>query len=286
LSDRERQIDLSALSAAYDAWRKAERNLRFADRGRLKTIQRQLIRRLIIELGHLEGLYEFDRATTETLVADGFIALQATPSATNPEPSRLLAILRNQEAAILDLIDDAEQRKPLTKAAIQKIHATQMRHQDTVTVTDASGRTRAVPLSNGASKQVSNDLKLSDGRTHEFCPPQEVEREIDALLRGLADTRKDDPVLSAAWFHYHLYQIHPFQTGNGRVVRAATTYVMLQAGLLPLVVEREDRTEYRQSMAAAGDGDLAPLVGLFARAERAAIARALESSESLVETAQ
>ena len=113
-------------------------------------------------------------------------------------------------------------------------------------------------------------------------PPADVAHEIDTILAWLMEYRDVDPVLAAAWLHYHLYQAHAFQTGNGRVVRAATTYVMLQAGLLPLVVEREDGAEYKDSMSAADQGDLAPLVGLFARAERGAIARALEQAGSLV----
>lgn len=286
LSDRERRIDLAASAPAREAWRAAERRLQAADPVRLKEIKGRLIRRMIVEIGLLENLYELDRQTTERLVAEGFVVTHVLPSSTNLEPSLLIAMLRNQEAAIAEVIDDAEQQRPLAKAAVRQIHATAMRHQDSIAVADASGQKQAVPLLKGEFKKASNNLKLLDGSLHEFCPPQDVEREIDALLRCLTDYRNDDPVLAAAWLHYHLYQLHPFQTGNGRVVRAATAYVMLQAGLLPLVVEREDRTEYKDGMAAAGQGDLAPLVGLFARAERAAIARALEQAKSPVEASQ
>lgn len=278
LSDRERQIDLAAQPPLYDRWRAAEKKWRGADPVQLMQIKRRLIRRMIVEIGLLENLYELDRATTEKLVTGGFALEHVLPSGTNMEPSRLIAMLRDQEDAIVETIGDAERRRPLSRTALRRIHAVQMRHQDTVAATDAAGRKIAVPLLKGEFKKVPNNLKLPDGRLHEFCPPELVERQIDALLVELSKCHEDDPVLVAAWLHYHLYQAHPFQTGNGRVVRAATTYVMLQAGLLPLIVEREERTAYKDGMAAAGRGDLAPLATLFARAERATIVRALEEA--------
>jgi Fic family protein len=286
LSDRERKIDLAALRPLYEAWRSREKELQAGDPARLKKLKEQLIRRMIVEIGLLEGLYGLDRPATEKLVAGGFSVEHVLPSATSMEPPRLIAILGNQEIAIMDVLDDAAQRHPLTKAAIRKIHATQMRHQDTVAVTDASGQKKVVPLLKGEFKKASNNLALPDGSLHEFCPAEHVEREIDILLERLADYRDCDPVLTAAWLHYNLYQVHPFQTGNGRVVRAVTAYVMLQAGLLPLVVEREDRAEYKAGMLAAGRGDLTPLVNLFARAERITIERAREQSKSLVDALQ
>jgi Fic family protein len=80
-------------------------------------------------------------------------------------------------------------------------------------------------------------------------------------------------VRAAAWLHYHLYQVHPFQHGNGRIVRAATTQMMLRSGLLPIVIEREDRPAYKAAMGTADS--LAPLAAVFARAARDTINRAL-----------
>jgi Fic family protein len=135
-----------------------------------------------------------------------------------------------------------------------------------------------VPLLKGEFKKISNNLILPDGGLHEFCPPSEVEQEVDSLLRGLISSRASDPIPAAAWLHYHLYQTHPFQTGNGRVVRAAATHVMLKAGSLPLIIAHDNRVEYRACMTAADHGDLAPLMNLFARAECNTIAQALEET--------
>ena len=62
---------------------------------------------------------------------------------------------------------------------------------------------------------------------------------------------------------------------HGRLARALTTFVLLRADLLPLVVDRDLRVEYIDSLECADDGDLEDLARIFGRLERAAILQAL-----------
>ena len=67
----------------------------------------------------------------------------------------------------------------------------------------------------------------------------------------------------AAWQHYEFINIHPFQDGNGRVGRALLAYEQLaKSDLLPIVVERDDRSAYIDALESADGGDLAPLTSL------------------------
>ena len=74
------------------------------------------------------------------------------------------------------------------------------------------------------------------------------------------------PEIEAAWLHHRFTQIHPFQDGNGRA-GACTRYDGLSsmAGSVPLVI-RDDvhREAYLDALGEADDGDLEPLVDLFA----------------------
>jgi hypothetical protein len=79
------------------------------------------------------------------------------------------------------------------------------------------------------------------------------------------------PVVRAAWLHHRFVTIHPFQDGNGRVARALTLMVLLQAGYAPLVVDRNQRSDYIDALDTANDGDLRPLVRLFAGLELVAL---------------
>lgn len=95
------------------------------------------------------------------------------------------------------------------------------------------------------------------------------------LLEWLATYSDDDPIIVASWLHHRFTQIHPYQDGNGRVARALTTMVLLQADLLPLVLDRDLRMEYINALESADLGELAALAAIFARLERTAILQAL-----------
>ena len=83
-----------------------------------------------------------------------------------------------------------------------------------------------------------------------------------------------------SWLHHAFVQIHPFADGNGRVARALTLCSVLQRHrYAPLVVDCFHRTQYLESLDAANQGELYPLVRLFARLETAALAGELERGE-------
>lgn len=127
----------------------------------------------------------------------------------------------------------------------------------------------------GRFKEYPNNPKRPDGSLHEYCPPIHVDSEVDKLIAWLNEYEHDDPVLVAAWLHHRFTQVHPYQDGNGRVARALTTLVLLKSDLLPLVVDRDLRVEYIDSLERADGGELADLAKIFARLERAAILQAL-----------
>ena len=76
------------------------------------------------------------------------------------------------------------------------------------------------------------------------------------------------PILVAAWLHHRFAQIHPFQNGNGQVTRALATWHLVQHDHLPIVVTRDDRSDYIDALEAADDGDLTPLVAFTSRLHR------------------
>jgi hypothetical protein len=100
LSPADREIDLAAMKPLYDTWRASKERLSQSSSEGLKEFNARLIRRLSIETGILERLYDLDRGTTEALIVHGFVEDLVSRSSTDIEPSRLIDILRDQEAAI------------------------------------------------------------------------------------------------------------------------------------------------------------------------------------------
>ena len=113
---------------------------------------------------------------------------------------------------------------------------------------------------------------------HEYCPPEHVASEMDALIRMHAEHQvRDTPIeVEAAWLHHRFTQIHPFADGNGRVARAIASLVFIKAGWFPVIVKRDDRDRYSEALEKADAGDLRPLVALFVEAQRAEVIQASE----------
>jgi prophage maintenance system killer protein len=122
----------------------------------------------------------------------------------------------------------------------------------------------------------ANSVVRENGTVQAFCPPEQVQGEIERLIdlyRGSADLH---PVIRAAWLHHAFVSIHPFEDGNGRVARALSLLVLLRNRYAPLVVDRHSRADYISALEAATDGDPRPLVRLFARLEVVALRAELE----------
>jgi len=65
LSDRDRKIDLAATRPLYETWRASKGRLQQSSPLGLKEFNERLIRRLSVETGILERLYDLDMGTTE-----------------------------------------------------------------------------------------------------------------------------------------------------------------------------------------------------------------------------
>ena len=283
LSEKERQIDLADITPLYEAWHIAKERLDSSSPSNLEMFQSRLIRRLNIETGILEHLYDLDRGTTEALVTKGFIEELITRDSTDVEPSRLIDILRDHEAAIQLVMDCVAGNRELTKGVIHELHVILTRNQETTFAVDTIGRRVEISLLRGRFKEQPNNPKRPDGTLHEYCPPSQVASEIDNLLKWFSEYGDEDPILVSAWLHHRFAQIHPYQDGNGRVVRVLTTLILLRAELLPLVIDRDLRLEYINALELADQGELVQLASLFARLEKTAILQALSIDADTVE---
>ena len=275
ISDADRKVGQGAIDSLYESWRAAKNRLKQSSGAQLADFNNRLIRRFSVETGILERLYDLDRGTTEALVANGFLEDLVAHNSTNIEPGRLIDILRDHEAAVQLVIDCVAQSRPLTKGLMHELQSILTRHQDSTTAIDGLGRRFEIPLRKAQFKDQPNNPTRPDGTVHGYCPPIHVDAEVDNLLAWIAEYSSEDPVLVAAWLHHRFTQIHPYQDGNGRVARALTTLVLLRANLLPVVVDRDLRTDYLSALEAADRSNLAPLVDMFSRLEKNAILQAL-----------
>jgi Fic family protein len=272
------------LPALSDAWRKYSKKL--SDSDSLKHFNERLIREWAIETGIIENLYSIDRGVTQTLIEKGIEASLIPHGSTDKPVERILPMLKDQQEVVEGLFDFVAQRRELSTSYIKQLHQAFTRHQETTTAVDGLGRVVEVDLLRDEWKHLPNNPTRPDGGVHEYCPPEHVASEMDHLIVMHEEHRQKGvlPEIEAAWLHHRFAQIHPFQDGNGRVVRALASLVFLRAGWFPLVVNRDERVEYIESLENADQGDLAPLVNLFARIQKKAFNQALSLSEQVILT--
>lgn len=272
--------DTENLLATVDAVRAAwEEHLRLVSQEEFEEARRRTLRRHAIETGIIERLYDVSREVTEALVAGGITRQAAAREGGVSEDT--LAVINSQLKALELLVDAVRAGRPLTMYLIKEIHAAITRDQLTYDARDQFGRLIQRPLRHGVWKDFPNDVTRADGSLLEYVPPEHVQSQMESLLMVFEhQTQGAHPVVRSAWLHHRFVCIHPFQDGNGRVARALTLLVLLRDRYAPLVIDRNQRTGYLDALDAANDGDLRPLVRLFAELELMALKSELSAPVS------
>ncbi len=237
----------------------------------------QLRREWAIETGIIERLYTLDEGTTRLLIEQGIDA-SLIPHDDQQEPPELVAgMIADHLDAVEWLFDVIKERRPLSTSFVKELHQLMTRKQEFAAGIDVFGRRTKINLLHGDYKRRPNNPTRSDGKIHQYCPPEQVVSEMDRLLEmhGAHTESGTAPEVSAAWLHHRFVQIHPFQDGNGRVARTIASLVLLRAGMFPLVVTNKDRDRYLEVLGEADAGDLAPLIILVTQLQKKWLVRAL-----------
>ncbi len=250
------------------------------DRSSMDVWLRSQRRAFAIETGQIEGLYLLRRGVTETLIAEGFDNVRGAHSAGDIDDDTIKGLLQDQETALEMMFAHVREERPLTTSAIKEWHALLTRHQDTATGIDPFGKKIEIPLRRGQWKIRSNNPRRHDGIIHEYCPPEQVETEMERFLKFHEEHAGLNlaPETEAAWLHHEFVRIHPFQDGNGRISRLLMAYAYARAGEFPPVIPAERKDDYIDALDAADEGNFPALVeylgDLAAGRSRAAALRA------------
>ncbi len=138
----------------------------------------------------------------------------------------------------------------------------------------------------GRYKVQPNHVITAAGEFFHFASPEETPARMAALVQWLRAELEGSrlgvlPLL--ARLHHDFVCIHPFDDGNGRVVRLLINYALLRIGLPPLVIKSRDRRRYLDAIALADAGDLTPLADFFAESLRWSLRLGLDAVNALVE---
>jgi hypothetical protein len=275
LSEEEQSYPLRELELLRESWLETKNRLKTTSQNGLVDFEAKLNRRWSIETGIIERIYDIDRGTTQILVERGFLADYIERSVVTPNPEALVTILRDHYAAIELIKDFIAQSRELTLGFVHELHSMLNRHQNSVKGIDQFGNSVELQLRKGAFKLLPNNPQRQNGSLHLYCPPEQVVSEMINLIDGYKRNEKTNAIVLSAWFHHRFTQIHPYQDGNGRVIRALVNMILIRNNFLPIVITRDHREQYIQASEEADKGQLKPLIDLFATIEQATILDAL-----------
>lgn len=243
----------------------------------------RLNREWAIETGIIERLYTLDQGTTQMLIEHGIDDSLIAHTGNGKSPELIAGIVRDHQEAVEWLFDVVAQSRHLSTSFIKELHAFMTRKQKEVEGVDQFGRSTRIELDHGAYKQRPNNPTQPDGKVHQYCPPEHVDAEMERLIEFHSEHAilEVPPDVSAAWLHHRFTQIHPFQDGNGRVARALASLELIRGKWFPLVVTRNDRSDYIDALGYADGGNLQPLIHLVGAIEKQWFLRALSITKEV-----
>ncbi len=240
--------ELRATVAAVDALKEkldAARPLTSAEAEKMRQV-------FLVDYTHSSTAIEGNTLT----LSETAMALEGLTIAEKPLKDHLEAI--GHRDAFLFLEETLRAREPLSESFICRLHSLVLADQ---------------PLDRGVYRRLPVRIL---GAVHTPPEPYLVAPQMEALLAEFAATSLH-PLLAAALFHIRFEAIHPFIDGNGRTGRLLANFLLMRAGYLPVNIKFEDRRAYYEAFTAYHkDGNLSPMLAIFARNEHARLANLLD----------
>jgi Fic family protein len=250
----------------------------------------KLKREHAIETGIVERMYDLKKGITETFINEGFVQSYISHGDTDIPIPKLISHLKDHLDAVDFVFNVVKQNRSLTVSFIKELHSLVTQHQECAEGRDQFGNKTKISLIRGRFKTRENNPTRDDGTVIMYCPPEQVDSEMDNLIHIYNESvqNKIHPIINATWFHHAFTTIHPFQDGNGRVARLLSSLILIKEGFFPFTVLREEAKEkYINALERADNGEPQGLVDYFIEIQKRNIEKALNikdvSSTSLDE---
>ena len=87
------------------------------------------------------------------------------------------------------------------------------------------------------------------GSHFETTPPQYVTTDMKNYFKEYTKLKKElHPLELAAWAHWKLVRIHPFQDGNGRTARIIMNYILHKNGYAMIDIKTKEKQQYFKAL--------------------------------------
>jgi fido (protein-threonine AMPylation protein) len=235
-----------------------------------------LKRKQAIDTGIIERMYDLERGVTETFIKEGFVESYLQHGDTNINQRLLMDYLRDNFQAIDFIFSFVKSSRELSVSFIKELHSLITLHQDAIDAVDSFGNIGKIRLLKGEFKKMDNNPQRSDGVVFLYCPPLQVDSEMDNLIKIFNNDLQDEHILiKTAFLHHAFVKIHPFQDGNGRIARLLASFVLIKDKLFPFSLDREEKTAYIDALEDADKGNYQNFVNIILKNQVKSIEQAL-----------
>ena len=98
----------------------------------------------------------------------------------------------------------------------------------------------------GKYKTLENYIR---GSSFKLTPPELVPTDMKLYFQEYKKLEKElHPLELAAWCHWKIARIHPFQDGNGRIARLTMNYILHKNSYAMIDIKTQDKKRYFKSM--------------------------------------
>ena len=194
--------------------------------------------------------------------------------------------MRGHDVAIELVRTLAQEPRPLTEGDIRDLNRIVLKEGFWRVAQTPDGEQTRKWIEPGRYKTAANHVLTTTGEVFQFATPEATPAAMADFvlwLRGELEAPTLPLPMLLARAHHEFIRIHPFDDGNGRVVRLLLNYVLFRAGLLPIVVKSRDRRGYLTAIALADAGDLMPSASYFETLIVWSLALGIEAAVRLIE---
>jgi Fic family protein len=170
--------------------------------------------------------------------------------------------MKGHDVAIEYIKDLSQEDRHLTESDIRDINKILLKEGFYKVAETIEGEQTRKWIEPGKYKSQANHVLTAQGDIFQFTPPESVSSEMQSLIEWMKIESESQtiPFLSfLAKLHHRFTLIHPFDDGNGRVIRILLNYYLLKFNLPPMVISSSKRKEYLSALSDADSGDLTKL---------------------------
>jgi prophage maintenance system killer protein len=176
--------------------------------------------------------------------------------------------IRGHNEAINFLYQMIKEENEITESDIRSLHKIILVEPYEVDTQTNEGIPAKKRIQIGVYKTSANHVLTQTGEIHYYATPEETPILMGELMetyRQNKSNQKVHPFILAAYFHYRLTAIHPFDDGNGRMARLMMNLLLMKAGFPPVIIRQEkaSREAYYFALSQADAGEYLPFVELI-----------------------